>query len=341
MKKNPMQPGTAMTAKERAYGEECSVTDYILGITFEIWEEGRVEEILRYYSEDCVVFGLDGITRGAQQMVEQTHATLSAFPDRLLIGDDVIWSGTVSRGFSSHRVLSPMTNLGPTVFGPATGHRVRVMNMADCEITDALITREWLVRDNLALVRQLGFDAVDAARSQADRFDSDLTDWLQLEYARVMSGDPAPDLASPSPGREQDFELAKRVLTDCWVSGNRRALESAYASYCVLQRAPLRIFSGRAEVLAHYDDWRQVLPNARIHVDNVCSQPFGVDGRHIAARWGVAGTQQSALPGCPANGQPLYILGVTHWRILAGRIIAEWTVFDELAVMAQSLSGNG
>ncbi len=161
MNESPRHSASTAGQEQPAYGADCSVTDYILGITFEIWEEGQVDKILQYYSEDCPVYGLDGITRGAAQMVEQTHATLKAFPDRLLIGDDVIWTGTVSNGFSSHRVLSPMTNLGDTAFGPATGRSVRVMNMADCEITDGQISREWLVRDNLALVRQLGFDPVE------------------------------------------------------------------------------------------------------------------------------------------------------------------------------------
>jgi predicted ester cyclase len=336
------RPNSATTTPERsAYGTDCSVTDYILGITFEIWEEGRVNEILRYYSEDCPVFGLDGIVQGAGRMVEQTKATLDAFPDRLLIGDDVIWSGTVTKGFSSHRVLSPMTNLGDTVFGPATRRSVRVMNMADCEITDGQITREWLVRDNLALVRQLGFEAVEAARSMATRFDGPLTDWLQAEYARVAD---APSALGQRLGSHQeagDADFARQVLTNCWVGGNRQRLEAVYAPYCVLHRAPVRICSGRAGIMAHYDAWRGVLPDAKIAVDHVCSQPFGADGRHIAARWAVAGTQQEVFAACPARGQPLFILGVTHWRVLAGRIISEWTVFDELALMAQSLSGNG
>ena len=341
MNESPTPASEPLTAEERVYGTDRSVTDYILGITFEIWEERQVDQILRYYSEDCPVFGLDGVTRGAQQMVEQTHATLNAFPDRLLIGDDVIWTGSVEKGFSSHRVLSPMTNLGTTVFGPATGRSVRVMNMADCEITNGRITREWLVRDNLALVRQLGFDAVDAARSMADRKGDDLTGWLRQEYKRVSQGGPGAANSLIVPADAEGLELARRVLTDCWISGNRKNLESVYAPYCVLQRAPVRNISGRQEIMAHYDDWRRVLPDARISIDHVCSQPFGPDGRHVAVRWGVAGTQQSDLQGCRPSGQPLFILGVTHWRVLAGRIIAEWTVFDELAVMAQSLSGSG
>jgi hypothetical protein len=35
--------------------------------------------------------------------------------------------------------------------------------------------------------------------------------------------------------------------------------------------------------------------------------------------------------------KPVYILGVTHWLLVDGRIAAEWTVFDELAVLAQTL----
>jgi len=341
MNESPTPASEPLIAEERVYGTDRSVTDYILGITFEIWEEGQVDQILRYYSEDCPVFGLDGVTRGARQMVEQTHATLSAFPDRLLIGDDVIWTGSVEKGFSSHRVLSPMTNLGATVFGPATGRSVRVMNMADCEISDGLITREWLVRDNLALVRQLGFDAVDAARSMANRKSDDLADWLRQEFARVSQGGPGAANSSAVPAGAEDLELARCTLRDCWITGNQANLESVYAPYCVLQRAPVRTISGRHDIMAHYDEWRRVLPDAHISIDHVCSQPFGPDGRHVAVRWAVAGTQQSDLQGCRPNGQPLFILGVTHWRVLAGRIIAEWTVFDELAVMAQSLSGSG
>jgi predicted ester cyclase len=341
MNENPKHRSATQRSEPPAYGVGHSVPDYILGITFEIWEERQVGRIMQYYSEDCPVFGLDGVTRGAARMVEQTEATLEAFPDRLLIGDDVVWTGTVSRGFSSHRVFSPMTNLGDTAYGPATGRAVRIMNMADCEITDGLITREWLARDNLALVRQLGFEPVDAARTLSTRFESGLTDWLQSEFARVAGGHSAADHSAALPRESEDAEMARRVLLDCWVSGDSRRLQAAFAPYCVLHRAPSRIYSGRHEILAHYAAWREVLPNASLSVDHVCSQPFGADGRHLAVRWSVAANQQGDLSGCVARGQPIFIMGVTHWRILGGRIISEWTVFDELAVMAQSLAAGG
>jgi predicted ester cyclase len=323
-----------------AYGAQSSVPDYILGITYEIWEERRIDQILDYYAEDVVVYGMDGLTRGAAQMVEHTHATLRAFPDRILIGDDVIWSGDTSSGFSSHRVYSPMTNLGPSAFGPATTRQVRLLNVADCEIKNGIITREWLHRDNLALVTQLGIDPVQAARRLAGTFDRPLIEWLRDEHKRVSEGRSAHEVAAAASGGCDDA-FAREVLTTCWISGDAEQFESLYAPYCVLQRAPVRIFSGRRELLSHFQQWRTALPDARISIDNVCSQPYGSEGRHIAARWGLAGTHAGSFSGCGASGRPLFILGASHWRVLGGRIVAEWTVFDELALMAQTMDGHG
>lgn len=36
-----------------------------------------------------------------------------------------------------------------------------------------------------------------------------------------------------------------------------------------------------------------------------------------------------------ATGRPVYILAVTHWRIVAGQIADEVTVFDETALLRQ------
>ena len=87
------------------YGPGSDIVDFILGITFEIWEQGGVDLIHRYYAPDVEVFSLEGLIRGAQAMVDGTRATLEAFPDRLLIGENVVWSGDGVRGFYSSRAL--------------------------------------------------------------------------------------------------------------------------------------------------------------------------------------------------------------------------------------------
>ncbi len=305
------------------YNSEHDLVDFILGITFEIWEQGRVDNIYDYYAREVEVYSLDGMTTSAKVMIDKTHSTLTSYPDRLLIADDVITSGTAKQGFSSHRIVSPMTNLGDTAFGPATGHKLQAMNIADCEVNDGLITREWLVRDNLAVIRQLGFDPLECSRTIAKQFDDKQTAWLSSEFARTSNAKPA------------SF-LAQDILENCWIKGDNKALESYYAPYCVMKRAPLSIYSGREEVLRHYADLRSAFPDAALSIDHVCSQPFDKNNERVAVRWSIAAYYQGEFAGRSATGKPVYIMGMTHWQMVDGRIAAEWTVFDRLAVLAQT-----
>jgi steroid delta-isomerase-like uncharacterized protein len=251
-----------------------------------------------------------------------------------LIADDVITTGTAKQGFSSHRLVSPMTNAGDTVFGPASGKQILSMNIADCEVNDGLITHEWLVRDNLAVITQLGFDPLECAKSIAKRFDARQVEWLKSEFARTCESSEA---SQTEQAKNPLHKFALDVLSACWLTGDTTKLESAYAPYCVMKRAPLRRFSGRDETLEHYAQWRTALPNASLCVDHVCSQPFDANNQRIAVRWSVAGVHTGDFENAPASGKPVYILGVTHWQLVEGRIAAEYTVFDELSVVAQTL----
>ena len=74
--------------------------DYILGITHEIWEQRGVETLNHYYSDDIVVRSPSSVVVGNQAVIKATYATLDEFPDRQLLGEDVIWCGTPEAGMS-------------------------------------------------------------------------------------------------------------------------------------------------------------------------------------------------------------------------------------------------
>ena len=314
-------------AKRGRYGPDSELVDFILGITFEIWEGRGVDLIRRYYAPDCVVYGLDAVQEGNEAMVESTHRYLDAFPDRLLLGNDVIWSSDHERGFySSHRIESPMTNLGASAYGPATGKQVRVTAIADCVVQNGRIVREWLVRDGVALIRQLGFDPLPAARRVAESRTAASADWLAGELGRVpTSGNCDHELAP----------FAARVLRAGWANEEPGALRSFYAPYAVLHVSPVERHSGALAVAGHFAALRAAFGDVRIVVDHVATQPWGKTGRTIAVRWGLTATHQGAYEGMAATGRSAFILGVSHWRLLGDRIVAEWTVFDRLGVLAQ------
>jgi hypothetical protein len=74
---------------------------------------------------------------GNQDVIAATMATLHEFPDRTLLGEDVIWSGTPETGMlSSHRLLSTATHSGEGVYGKATGKRLIYRIHADCHAKD-------------------------------------------------------------------------------------------------------------------------------------------------------------------------------------------------------------
>ncbi len=161
------------------------------------------------------------------------------------------------------------------------------------------------------------------------------------EHDRTSLGLPATAPTLGEDGNDPHETFARHVLEACWVSGDSSVLEQAYAPYSVMHRAPTRIFSGRTSTLAHYRAWREAFPDARLTLDHICSQPFGNNGSHVAARWSVAAHHHGPFAGISPEGRPVYIVGVTHWRLVNGRIVVEWTVFDEISLQAQLMVGIG
>ena len=144
--------------------------DYILKITKEIWEGRALATLHQYYDPDVIMRLPLGIARGNQAVMDGTLATIAEFPDRLLLNEDVIWSGDDDSGYlSSHRIVSSGTHTGHGVFGPPTGRRMTIRAIADCAAKSNSIYDEWLVRDGSGLLMQLGIDTPTFAREQIMR----------------------------------------------------------------------------------------------------------------------------------------------------------------------------
>jgi predicted ester cyclase len=322
-------PETRRQALRGFDDDYADIVDYIVRCTHKIWEEGQVELIRTHYTADCVLHTLGGEIRGAQTVIDNTRATLRAFPDRELIPEAVIWDGDDETGFySSHRILSPMTNRGDSDFGPATGRRCLVRTIADCRVIENRIFEEWLVRDNSALAMQLGFDPVGVARrlAAADSAEPGKFAWLPAEIERVRAGRALAQLdGAILEGARAQFESvwAGVRCPDPVYAGNVRVHGPGGRETAGLQGAALL----SAEVLAGLSD-------ARLTVDHVAAIPFLDSAYDVAIRWCLAGRHTGFFL-APPTLRDILVLGVTHWRVAAGRVLEEWTVFDEIAVLRQ------
>jgi len=310
-----------------------SVTDYILAITHEIWESRQIDRIARYYSSDCVIYTLGGIVIGADVVDRNTRDTLRAFPDRLLLGEAVVLSPLEDGCWlSSHRIGSPMTHSADLPQIPATGRKVFVRTIADCVVDQGVITREWLVRDNYSLMQQLQVDPIAAARSVRASSAPDLLDWLESERVRVNA---TPDLAAEvSRTDPQRREFAESVLWNQWKKGDRALLGQHFADYAVLYDS-LPIASGVESIHRHYQGLRAAISDAALTVDSVGWQPGADRSGTLAARWMLSFRQTGRLWGLDPAGAPAVMMGVTHWQVLDGKIVAEWAIYDRIATLAQ------
>lgn len=147
------------------WGEWRDFPDYISDITQRIWEGRQIETLNRLYAPEIPVRTPMGVSAGNQGVIASTIATLSEFPDRRLLAEDVIWSETDGHYLSSHRILSTGTHLADGFFGPATGRRFVIRVIADCAAREGVIDDDWLIRDDGALIRQPGGDPQEFARA--------------------------------------------------------------------------------------------------------------------------------------------------------------------------------
>ena len=319
------------------YSSSGEIVDYILRITREIWEDRNPNLVMRYYGPETRIHALGGIMQGAAAVTENTRAMQAAFPDRLVIGEDVVCSPLEDGAWlSSHRIRSPMTSRGDNAYGPATGRKVTTHVFADCVVMDGMITKEWLVRDNLSLVRQLGLDAQEVARHEAARVHpEEHMRWLAGERERILDAPPpSSDSTLPLDPQQDPLGFAREILLGLWQRPSEFC-EAAYAPYAVLSDSDREV-AGASDIFSHYASMRESLKVLRLSVDHAGLQPRG-GGWTLAARWTAAAEHSQEFEGLPTARAPLFLMGISHWWLTGGRVAREWTVVDRLAVMEQIL----
>lgn len=330
--------GDAKTPAMQGFDTEFTdLVDYILRITHRIWEGKQVGLCYDYYSADCPVYALSGVTIGAAEVTQNTLATLASFPDRSLNAVNVICGGDDISGFhSSHLISSHMTNLGDSDWGPATGREATILVIAHCILKNNQVVEEWLVRDNYSLAQQLGHDPHEVAQAWASKpISSRLQNWRSAELERLRDQVVFDRVAVG--GCADSF--VRGSLQNIW---NARMVGDVYQCYATdarLHGVSGRELQGQDAIARFYTDILGTLSDLRFSVDYSGQKSSGaVDPSakvELAVRWTLSGVHSgSALYGSP-TGATLFLLGESHYSIVDGLIVEEWNIFDELSVLTE------
>ena len=311
--------------------EFTSVPDYILKSTRRIWEERGMARIRDYYSSDNIVRTAMGLTQGIDSVIAATNATLHQFPDRRLLGEDVIWTGDDDTGcyYSSHRIVSPMHHNGHGMFGPPTGKRVKARTIADTVLRAENVCEEWLVRDHGAIIRQIGHDVSEfAAQSIAREHERG-----QEPEAFTPELDVEGSYVTPAETSEHALMYAG-TLESIWRS-DCRVVDANYSEAVALELPGGFTESGRAEATQFWMGLISSVPDARFSVDHLIGRDDPGHPLRVAARWSVQGTHDGPGAFGDPSGAPIYILGISHAEVIDRQITREWVLIDELAIHRQ------
>lgn len=309
--------------------------DYIIRITHEIWEEKAIGRLYDYYANTIQVHTSDGTSHGREAVMAGTISTLAAYPDRRLYGDEVIWGGDDVKGlYSSHRLTHTGTNRGWSQYGPPTGKKIKYRAVADCLCLRNMIVEEWLVRDELTLIRQLGLNPITTAQQIARKeHEGGMMPVIEGDIERGVGQLPPPTLPQSAHFEPENF--IRRVLHDIWNWRLLNTIREYFAETLYVESASARRITGHNDYQAYVLSLLAPFPDLAVTVEHFCHVGDAQTGYRTATRWRMKGTHTGfGIYGEP-TGKRINILGVSHHLITDGKIQNEWTVFDEFALLKQ------
>ena len=309
--------------------------DYILKITKQIWEGKDVDSIGEFYTDNIPVRSPFGITYGNKPVIEATYNTLKEFPNRQLLGEDVIWNGNDDKGYhSSHRILSKGTHLGDGFYGKPTGKDIYYRVIADCACKDNQVYDEWIVRDQGAMVRQIGYapkefaqimidkeGGLEKAKKLFDKNDIKPSDYYPINVEKSSPGENYSKILSKVFEGGYDFKDYNRASNIYW-PGNK-------------------LGHGREDISKFWNSLKDIFTDIKFTIEHVGYLDESNKNPRASIRWFLEGvhSNDSEDYGKKTNSK-LFIMGINHVELNQDGVIREWVLFDEVAIWKQILMNN-
>lgn len=310
--------------------------DYIIKITQQIWEGRDLASLHHLYSQNIPVRSPGSLVMGNQPVIAATMATLAEFPDRTLFGEDVIWSGSPEAGMlSSHRIITTATHAVEGVYGKPTGKKLKYRIIADCHAKNNTIDDEWLIRDQGAIVRQLGWAPKDYAADLIAREGG--ADQATKPFT------PAIDVAGPYMGTGNDNEWGQKYadILGRLMSGQMQVIHDEYDRAVHCEYAGGVTGHSFAAVDQFWMPLRSAFPNATFTIDHQIGREDPMMPPRAAIRWSLHGRHEGWGGFGAPTGAEVYIMGASHAEFGPWGLRREYTLYDETAVWKQILMQQG
>ena len=310
--------------------EQDLIEDFIYKITEEIWEDKKVENIRNHYASDVIVRSPSITTFNCEDVVQATYNTLEQFPDRKLIGEDVISCGSMNNKYlSSHRILSTGTHLGDGFYGKASGKKVIYRVIADCLVVNNKIIEEWIIRDEASILKQLGLNINQFVESK-------INDGTFLKKDLKFSKNAFFQKHSIFKCTENLATIYKNNFRNL-IYLNTSKIEEIYERSSQLFWIGGELICTRDKILEKWSSFLSCFNILKCEVLNDISLKQNDYNPRSALRWRITCSHDSfGIFGMPTNKQ-VEIYGISHAEFGKHGIIREFILIDEISVWKQIL----
>lgn len=321
------------------------IVDYIIRCTHKIWDERDIGLIYTHYTHNCVLYGTTGTIYNREDVVRDTIQRLVSFPERRGMGTQVIWNGNDQDGFyTSHLVTGSGRHTQYGHLGQPTGRPFVSRTIADCMIHRNKIYREWVVADQMAIIKQLGLDPNHfAMRTARQKFDAGLTALDIGENRRFLGQTPPAEKADTSLAHNDVEARTIEMLHEVFTKRMFGRIAQDYAPNAQYHGPLMKELYGVAAIVHQHLGLIGSLPDASYEIQHVASNPCDEGGTKVAVRWIMEGHHLGYgilnELGDP-TGKRVQVMGMSHYHWKDGKIVDEWNVYDELSLLVQVRLGQ-
>jgi steroid delta-isomerase-like uncharacterized protein len=142
--------------------------------------------------------------------------------------------------------------------------------------------------------------------------------------ALLLASLPAAALAGPAANKA----VASRVLLEKMGQGRFDIQPELYGPGFVAHGFGRNYTLAEDEASAR--QLRAAFPDLVVKVDRIIAE-----GDMVALHWSSSGTNTIAVPGFPGQGKRATVDGMSFFRFADGKIVEEWSTYDNLAILRQ------
>ena len=314
------------------------IADYIIRSAQRIWDEKNVGLIYTHYAHNVVVYSSMGTSYSREEVVHATLQRIAERSERHGLGTQVIWDGNDVDGFyTSHLITSVGRFTAPGAYGMPTGRTFYSRAIADRMVFQNRIYREWLVRDDMGQLLNLGVDPDTlAAKIAAEQAARGMTAPPLGDSAQLLGQEPpAKRIDTSIAGTDQEATLLQ-TLHEIWNWRMFGQVHELYAAHAMWHGPRMHDLDGPAAVAQQLLELLAMIPDAAWTPQHICSVGNSDEGgSKIAVRWTLEGHHTGwGTLGAP-TGKPLFVMGMSQLHLIGGRIVEDYTLWDELALRIQ------